>query len=52
MLGTFNQDRAQTVASFRRLAALDVETACFGHGEPIGSSAGTKLREAAATLMP
>ena len=35
MLGTFNQDRAQTVASFRRLAALDVETACFGHGEPI-----------------
>ena len=37
MLGTFNQDRAQTVASFKRLAALDVETACFGHGEPITS---------------
>jgi glyoxylase-like metal-dependent hydrolase (beta-lactamase superfamily II) len=52
MLGTFNQDRAQTVASFRRLAALDVETVCFGHGEPIGSSAGTKLREVAATLVP
>jgi len=52
MLGTFNQDRAQTVASFRRLAALNVETACFGHGEPIASGAGTKLREVAATLVP
>ena len=40
MLGVFNQDRAQTVASFKRLAALDVETACFGHGEPIASRAG------------
>jgi glyoxylase-like metal-dependent hydrolase (beta-lactamase superfamily II) len=52
MLGTFNQDRTQTVASFQRLAALDVETACFGHGEPIASGAGTKLREVAATLVP
>jgi glyoxylase-like metal-dependent hydrolase (beta-lactamase superfamily II) len=52
MLGTFNQDRTQTVESFRRLAALDVETACFGHGEPITSGAGTKLREVAATLVP
>jgi glyoxylase-like metal-dependent hydrolase (beta-lactamase superfamily II) len=52
MLGTFNQDRAQTVSSFHRLAALDVETACFGHGEPISSQAGTRIREVAATLMP
>jgi glyoxylase-like metal-dependent hydrolase (beta-lactamase superfamily II) len=52
MLGTFNQDRRQTVASFRRLAALDVETACFGHGEPIASGAGNRIREVAATLMP
>ncbi len=52
MLGTFNQDRAQTVASFQRLAALDAGTACFGHGEPIASGAGTKLRELAATLVP
>ena len=50
MLGTFNQDRAQTVASFRRLAALDIEAACFGHGEPITSDAGDRIREAAATL--
>ena len=50
MLGTFNQDRARTVASFRRLAELDVETACFGHGDPIASAAGARLREAAAAL--
>ncbi len=50
MLGTFNQDRAQTVASFQRLAALDVETACFGHGGPITSGAGDRIREVAATL--
>ncbi|KUI18990.1 MBL fold metallo-hydrolase [Mycobacterium sp. GA-1285] len=50
MLGTFNQDRARTMASFRRLAALDVDTACFGHGEPIISGAGARLREVAATL--
>jgi glyoxylase-like metal-dependent hydrolase (beta-lactamase superfamily II) len=50
MLGVFNQDRAQTVASFKRLAALDVETACFGHGEPITSRAGAQIRDVAATL--
>ena len=48
MLGVFNQDRAQTVASFKRLAALDVETACFGHGEPIASGAGIR----SATRLP
>jgi glyoxylase-like metal-dependent hydrolase (beta-lactamase superfamily II) len=52
MLGTFNQDRAQTVASFQRLAALDVETACFGHGDPIAAGAGDRIRQVAATLMP
>ena len=50
MLGTFNQDRARTVASFQRLAALDIETACFGHGEPIAFGAGDRIREAAVTL--
>jgi glyoxylase-like metal-dependent hydrolase (beta-lactamase superfamily II) len=50
MLGTFNQDRARTVASFQRLAALDVETACFGHGEPIVSGASERIREVAVTL--
>ena len=52
MLGTFNQDRARTVESFRRLAELDVETACFGHGEPISTGAGARIREVAATLSP
>lgn len=50
MLGTFNQDRAQTVASFKRLAELDVGTACFGHGEPITAAARTRIRDTAATL--
>jgi glyoxylase-like metal-dependent hydrolase (beta-lactamase superfamily II) len=52
MLGTFNQDRARIVVSFHRLATLDIETACFGHGEPIPSDAGHRIREVAATLMP
>lgn len=50
MLGTFNQDRARTVASVQRLAALDVDTACFGHGEPIASGAGARIREMAGQL--
>jgi glyoxylase-like metal-dependent hydrolase (beta-lactamase superfamily II) len=50
MLGTFNQDRARTVASFRRLAALDVETACFGHGEPIITGASSRIREVAVKI--
>jgi glyoxylase-like metal-dependent hydrolase (beta-lactamase superfamily II) len=52
ILGTFNRDRTRTVASFHRLAALDVETACFGHGEPIAAGAGDRIRDAAATLTP
>ncbi|MCT7659654.1 MBL fold metallo-hydrolase [Mycobacterium deserti] len=50
MLGTFNQDRARAVASFHRMARLDVETACFGHGEPIPSGAATRLLDTAAGL--
>ncbi len=45
--GVFNIDPAQTRADFRRLAALDVETACFGHGEPAARDAATELRAAA-----
>jgi glyoxylase-like metal-dependent hydrolase (beta-lactamase superfamily II) len=51
MLGTFNQDRGQTVASFKRLAGLDAETACFGHCEPITADARTPIRDTAATLI-
>jgi glyoxylase-like metal-dependent hydrolase (beta-lactamase superfamily II) len=47
-LGVFNLDRSQALASFRRLAALETEVACFGHGEPVTQRAGAALREAAA----
>jgi glyoxylase-like metal-dependent hydrolase (beta-lactamase superfamily II) len=47
LLGVFNQDEDQTLAGFRRLAELDVETACFGHGDPIVEGAGLALRTAA-----
>jgi hypothetical protein len=30
--------------------ALDVDTACFGHGEPIASDAGARIREMAGRL--
>ncbi|MDA3625766.1 MBL fold metallo-hydrolase [Saccharopolyspora sp. WRP15-2] len=50
MLGTFNLDRAKTIASFRRLAELDTEVACFGHGDPITRNAGAELRTTAAEL--
>ncbi|MFI7343523.1 MBL fold metallo-hydrolase [Streptomyces sp. NPDC050085] len=48
MLGVFNLDRARAVASFHRLAALDSDVACFGHGDPVVGGAATALRAAAA----
>lgn len=42
--GVFNVDRAQAAASLRRLAALDVAVACFGHGEPLTRDAAAELR--------
>ena len=50
ILGIFNVDREQSIASFRRQAALDIETACFGHGDPIVQGAGDALRATAADL--
>jgi glyoxylase-like metal-dependent hydrolase (beta-lactamase superfamily II) len=47
MLGVFNADPGQAAASYRRLAALDCEIACFGHGEPITQDAAARLRAAA-----
>ncbi|MFK0220302.1 MBL fold metallo-hydrolase [Streptomyces vinaceus] len=43
MLGVFNVDRAQAQASFRRLAALSPEVACFGHGDPLTDDAAAVL---------
>jgi glyoxylase-like metal-dependent hydrolase (beta-lactamase superfamily II) len=48
MLGVFNLDREQAVTSFRRLAELDADVACFGHGDPVIGQASAALRESAA----
>ncbi|MGW5306827.1 MBL fold metallo-hydrolase [Streptomyces griseoluteus] len=47
-LGVFNTDRARAVESLHRLAALDADTAVFGHGEPVVQGAAAALRAAAA----
>jgi glyoxylase-like metal-dependent hydrolase (beta-lactamase superfamily II) len=44
MSGVFNVDRAQAAQSSARLAALDAEIACFGHGDPVTRGARTALR--------
>lgn len=51
MLGVFNLDRAAAIASFCRIADLDVDTACFGHGEPLTENAASRLRQVAAALI-
>ncbi|CAM5243598.1 Glyoxylase-like metal-dependent hydrolase (Beta-lactamase superfamily II) OS=Streptomyces albaduncus OX=68172 GN=FHS32_002048 PE=4 SV=1 [Streptomyces griseoloalbus] len=42
--GVFNLDRRQLLTSCARLAALDTETACFGHGYLVLTGAGGRLR--------
>ncbi len=46
VLGPFNTDRDAAWRSLRRLAALDVDVACFGHGRPVVGSASDALRRA------
>ncbi|GII55638.1 MBL fold metallo-hydrolase [Planotetraspora thailandica] len=46
ILGPFNVAREQAIASFRRLAALEVEILCVPHGEPVTEGAGDLLRAA------
>jgi glyoxylase-like metal-dependent hydrolase (beta-lactamase superfamily II) len=50
ILGAFNADPAQAADSLRKLADLDAEIACFGHGDPITREATAGLRAAAARL--
>jgi hypothetical protein len=50
MVGVFNVDPQQARASFRRLAALDVEVACFGHGKPFDRDASVAFRRLAEKL--
>ncbi|MEU1495768.1 MBL fold metallo-hydrolase [Streptomyces sp. NPDC005776] len=47
MLGVFNIHREQALASFRRLAALEATTVCFGHGEPLTTDAVAVMRASA-----
>ncbi len=43
-------DDAQAKASIQRLAALDVDTICFGHGAPIVGNASAQLKRLADSL--
>src|SRR4051812_41195353 len=50
-----NVDPAQAVTSFKRQAWLDVDVACFGHGEPLTGSApgpcsGRQLRDCLSSM--
>ncbi|MFJ6137303.1 MBL fold metallo-hydrolase [Kitasatospora sp. NPDC092286] len=47
MCGVFNTDPVRAAGSLRRLAGLPVETAVFGHGDPITAGASAALRAAA-----
>lgn len=50
IVGTFNADPAQARRSFQRLAALDIELACFGHGKPLDKDASLAFRRVAERL--
>ncbi len=50
IFGVFNEDRAQVKASFRKLAALDFDVACFGHGPPLDRDASRAFRRLAEKL--
>jgi glyoxylase-like metal-dependent hydrolase (beta-lactamase superfamily II) len=50
ILGVFNVDPIEAVTSFKRQANLDVELACFGHGEPLTENAAAQLKAAAEPL--
>jgi glyoxylase-like metal-dependent hydrolase (beta-lactamase superfamily II) len=47
MLGVFNVDSSLAGESFRKQAALDVDVACFGHGDPLTGGAARLLHQAA-----
>lgn len=50
ILGVFNTNPGRAAGSLRKLADLDAQIACFGHGEPVTSNAAAELRAAAARL--
>lgn len=50
VLGPFNLDRDRTAVSFRALANLDADVACFGHGRPVVGGASAALAAASINL--
>lgn len=50
ILGMFNLDRPQAIESFKRLAQLDFEIACLGHGRPENKDACLAFRRLAEKL--
>lgn len=50
ILGVFNTDPPRAADAMRRLATLDADIACFGHGPAVVGGAGPVLRQAAARL--
>jgi glyoxylase-like metal-dependent hydrolase (beta-lactamase superfamily II) len=46
MVGVFNADPSAAIETARRLATLDIDAACFGHGEPLRHDAAARLVEA------
>ncbi|MEV5974134.1 MBL fold metallo-hydrolase [Streptomyces sp. NPDC051921] len=48
MFGVFHVDRAEALASMRRLAGLRPSVLCCGHGEPVTVDAAVRLEKAAA----
>jgi hypothetical protein len=43
-IAPLNEDDGTTRASFAKLAGLDFEVACFGHGPPIRRRAAARFR--------
>jgi glyoxylase-like metal-dependent hydrolase (beta-lactamase superfamily II) len=48
----FTVDVAEARRSLRRLAALEANTVCFGHGRPLTRNAADKINQFAASLPP
>jgi glyoxylase-like metal-dependent hydrolase (beta-lactamase superfamily II) len=46
-IGTFTEDGDAARASFRKLAQIDFEVACFGHGKPLDKAASLAFRKLA-----
>lgn len=44
--GVFDADPDRAAASFERQAALDIEVARFGHGDPVTADGSAELRAA------